>query len=158
MELYNEFLKKLDKFIIYIAILLMIILVGTIFSNIIVRYFGFSFLWSDGVARLIFVWLAFCGIYIGYRNNNHPSFSMIVNFAQEKNKIVGKIMRLIINFSVLGFLYVLIYGGWQYISGASIQRIAVLKISVGWKYAAGPVIGVFMALETIRKIITIIKE
>ncbi|KXS38850.1 MAG: tripartite AtP-independent periplasmic transporter subunit DctQ [Candidatus Frackibacter sp. T328-2] len=158
MELYNEFLKKLDKFIIYIAVFLMIILIGSVFSNIIVRYFGFSFLWSDGVARLTFVWLAFCGIFLGYRNNDHPSFSMIVKFAQNKNKIAGKIMQLIIHFSVLVFLYILIYGGVTYIIGSSIQKIAVLNISVGWKYAAGPVFGVLMALETIRKIITIIKE
>lgn len=157
-ELYNNILKRIDKIVTYILVLLMIILVGTVFLNIIVRYFGFSFLWSDGVSRLIFVWLSFFGIYIGYRNNQHPSFSMIVNFIYKKNKTSGKVMKIIIQISVLAFLYVLVYGGFLYIKSANIQKIAVLNISVGWKYSAGPIVGILMVLEAFRKIVTIIKE
>lgn len=135
-----------------ILIILMIAMVGVVFGNIIFRFAGRSLRWADELARLIFVWIAFIGIYIGFRRNVHPSFTLLVKGINNKSALAGKLFKLLIQVAILLFLVVIIYGGYLYIEQAWIQTTAVLRISVGWKYMAAPIGGVLLMLEVVRNI------
>ena len=135
-----------------ILIILMVAMVGVVFANIIFRYAGRSLRWADEVARLIFVWIAFIGMYIGFRRKVHPSFTLLVKGINNKIALAGKLFKLLIQLAILFFLVVIIYGGYLYIQQAWIQTTAVLRISVGWKYMAAPIGGVLLMLEVLRNI------
>jgi TRAP-type C4-dicarboxylate transport system permease small subunit len=60
-------------------------------------------------------------------------------------------MLVVIHLLVLAFLVIVLYGGIVYINLAKIQTTAVLRLSVGWMYAAAPVAMFLMILETFRK-------
>ena len=135
-----------------ILIILMIAMVGVVFGNIIFRFAGRSLRWADELARLIFVWIAFIGMYIGFRRNVHPSFTLLVKGINNKSALAGKLFKLLIQVAILLFLVVIIYGGYLYIEQAWIQTTAVLRISVGWKYMAAPIGGVLLMLEVVRNI------
>jgi len=135
-----------------ILIILMIAMVGVVFGNIIFRFAGRPLRWADEIARLIFVWIAFIGMYIGFRRNVHPSFTLLVKGINNKSALAGKLFKLLIQVAILLFLVVIIYGGYLYIEQAWIQTTAVLRISVGWKYMAAPIGGVLLMLEVVRNI------
>lgn len=152
MKIYFKFLDGLGWIMEKILIILMIAMVGVVFGNIIFRFAGRSLRWADELARLIFVWIAFIGIYIGFRRNVHPSFTLLVKGINNKSALAGKLFKLLIQVAILLFLVVIIYGGYLYIEQAWIQTTAVLRISVGWKYMAAPIGGVLLMLEVVRNI------
>ena len=141
-----------------ILIILMIVMVGVVFANIVLRYAGRSLRWAEEVSRLVFVWIAFIGMYIGFRRKVHPSFSLLVKAVNDKNTTAGKFFKMIIQLSILVFLFIVVYGGYLYIERAWVQTTAVLRISVGWKYMAAPFGGILMTLEVIRNIMLIFKK
>jgi len=141
-----------------ILIVLLALMVGVVFINVVTRYLGSPIRWADEVARLTFVWIAFIGMYIGYKRKSHPSFSLLVKSINKRNKTAGKIFHLIIHFSVMFFLFIIIYGGYLYIERAWVQTTAVLRISVGWKYMAAPVGCFLMFLEAIKNILLVFRK
>ncbi|WP_159429931.1 TRAP transporter small permease [Halarsenatibacter silvermanii] len=135
-----------------LLIILMIAMVGVVFANIVLRFVGRPIRWADEVARLVFVWIAFIGMYVGFRRKVHPSFTLLVKIINNKSTKAGKFFKLLIQLSIFFFLAIITYGGYLYIDQAWIQTTAVLRISVGWKYMAAPVGGILMLLEVLRNI------
>lgn len=151
MELYFKIIDWIAKIVAKFLIALIISLVAIVFANIVLRYMGSSIRWADEMARLLFVWTSFLGMYFAYSRNLHPSFTLIVNKVGTKNPRRGKVMLVFTHVLVLAFLLIVLYGGIIYINLAKIQTTAVLRLSVGWMYAAAPVSMFLMILETLRK-------
>lgn len=156
MNLYNIFIDWLAKIVEKFLILLIVLLVSIVFANIVLRYMGSSIRWADETARLLFVWTSFLGMYFAYSKNLHPSFTLILNNIGRKSPFKGRLMLILIHVSVLAFLLIVLYGGIVYIRLAKIQTTAVLRMSVGWMYAAAPVSMALMILETIKKLLLLL--
>ncbi|SHJ54967.1 TRAP-type C4-dicarboxylate transport system, small permease component [Anaerobranca californiensis DSM 14826] len=154
-SIFDKILSKIYKLMDILMILSILSLVIIVFSNIIFRYFGKSFTWIDETSRLIFVWMALLAAVNGYKINIHPSFTSFLN-KLDKNK--RKILLYIINFLILAFLIYLFKGGIDYVNSTKHNKIAILNISVAWKYLAVPVASFVMILETLRKFIYIYKD
>jgi len=135
----------------FIVMVTLTIMVGSIFINVIARYFGLAFTWVDEVSRLAFVWMSFMAIVAGLRKKLHPAFDVLLKKAG-RNK--GWILNLMVNLMVLVFLLYLFKGGVDYISRTYVQKTAILGISVAWKYLAVPVATGLMVIETLRKILS----
>lgn len=151
MELYYKIIDWIAKIVAKFLIALIVSLVAIVFANIVLRYMGSSIRWADEMARLLFVWTSFLGMYFAYSRSLHPSFTLIINKVGTKNPRNGRIMLIVIHSLVLAFLLIVLYGGIVYIGFAKIQTTAVLRLSVGWMYAAAPVSMFLMILETLRK-------
>ncbi len=158
MKIYSRIIELISSVVFKFLMLLLVVLVSVVFANILLRYMGKSIRWADEVARLLFVWTSFLGMYCAYRKDLHPAFTLMLKKAAKRSPNAGRGMLLLVHVLVLAFLCIIFFGGLKYISLAKIQTTAVLRMSVGWMYAAAP-IGVFlMILETIRKILLVFEE
>jgi TRAP-type transport system small permease protein len=149
---YYAFVDAIAWIVTKVLIILMIALVTVVFANIVLRYVGRSIRWSDEMSRLLFVWVAFLGMFVGYSQGAHPSFNQGIKLVNNRNERGGQVMLLLVHALVIVFLLIVLYGGIVYISRAKIQTTAVLRMSVGWMYAAAPVSMGLMLLEAVKKI------
>lgn len=143
------------KVILIIMIVMLVIMVSSITYNVIARFFGKAVMWIDEISRLSFVWMSFTAIVIGFSNNIHPAFEMLIEKMKATNK---KILLTIINIFIIIFLAYVFKGGIDYTIKSHIQKTAILNISVGWKYLAVPFSAFIMILETIRKLVITWKQ
>jgi TRAP-type C4-dicarboxylate transport system permease small subunit len=143
------------KFILVFMLIMLITMVASVSTNVIARYFGRGFTWIEEVSSLAFVWMAFTAIIMGFRYNMHPGFEVLVERTSGINK---KLLMTLINIIILVFLVYSFKGGMDYTIKSSIQKTAILSISVSWKYAAIPFSAFFMILETLRKLVLIWKK
>lgn len=153
MSTYYAIVAAIAKVVSKLLIVLLVALVSVVFANIVLRYFGRSLRWSDEIARLLFVWTAFLGMFLGYNTNAHPAFTQIVAMVGARSPVAGRIMVLMTHLLVCAFVAIVLYGGVVYIRHAAIQTTAILRISVGWMYAAAPFSMALMLLEAVRKIL-----
>ncbi|AZR71966.1 hypothetical protein BBF96_00230 [Anoxybacter fermentans] len=151
----KRILNYMYKIVDIIMISTLIVMVSSIFVNVIARYFGMAFTWIDEISRLTFVWMSFMAIVAGLQKGLHPSFTVLL---ERTNGIWTKILLSIINILILVFLVYLLKGGINYISRAYIQKTAILGISVAWKYAAVPFATVMMIIEVIKELILVWKK
>ena len=141
-----------------VLVVLLVILVSVVFANILLRYFGRSVRWSDEVARLPFVWVAFLGMFAAYNANAHPAFEQIVSMVRAKSTGGARIMALVTHLLVCVFVGIVLYGGVIYSRHAAIQTTAILRVSVGWMYAAAPVGMTLILIEAVRKILLLFER
>ncbi len=153
MRRYYTIVDAIARGVSRLLVVLLVALVSVVFGNIVLRYLGRSIRWSDEVARLLFVWVSFMGMFVGYNEGAHPSFNQIVTMVSNKSAGGGRSMLLLIHVLVIVFLVIVLYGGTIYIGHARIQTTAVLRMSVGWMYAAAPVSVALMLMEAIKKIL-----
>lgn len=153
MSTYYAIVAAIARAVSKILVVLLVALVSVVFANIVLRYFGRSLRWSDEVARLLFVWTAFLGIFLGYNADAHPAFTQIVTMVGARSAAAGRIMVLMTHLLVCAFVTIVLYGGIVYIRHAAIQTTAILRISVGWMYAAAPFSMALLLLEAVRKIL-----
>ncbi len=70
----NKFDKLLSQLNDLIAAVLFILMFVDVFGSVILRYvFGFSYRWSDELARYLFIYMIFLGIPIAFRENIHAA-------------------------------------------------------------------------------------
>jgi TRAP-type C4-dicarboxylate transport system permease small subunit len=141
------------RFLLIIMVTMLVIMVTTVSLNVISRYFGKGILWVEEISNLAFVWMSFLAMAIGWQLNMHPSFDLF-----KTNGPVFKFFQLLGLFLILLFLVYAFKGGWDYTSRIANQKTPILGISVAWKYAAVSFSTFFMIVETIRKIINLVKK
>ena len=153
MSIYYAIVAAIAKVVSKALMVLLAALVSVVFANIVLRYFGRSLRWSDEIARLLFVWTSFLGMFLGYNADAHPAFTQIVAMVGTRSAVAGRIMVLMTHALVCAFVAIVLYGGVVYIRHAAVQTTAILRISVGWMYAAAPFSMALMLLEAVRKIL-----
>ncbi len=156
MNIYTYMVDKIAFIVSKILQLILAVLVAVVSANILLRYVGHSLKWADELARLLFVWTSFLGMYIAYSKNEHPAFTLFVDKFVANSLLRAKLTSLLIYLLVSIFLVIVLYGGIVYINHAKIQTTAVLRISVGWMYSAAPVGVGLMLLDTAKRVLKII--
>ena len=143
------------KVLLVMMISMLVIMVATVSINVFARFYGGGFSWIEEVSNLAFVWMAFTAIALGLRYNIHPGFDLVL---EKSSYRIKKVLMITVNVLILCFILYAFKGGIDYAIKSSIQRTAILDISVSWKYAAIPFSTFFMALETLRKLVLICKN
>lgn len=142
-----RFLKWLDENLeSSILIVLSILTVVVIFIQVIMRYvFESSLVWSEELARYVFIWLVYIGVSYGVKRQAHISVD-VLNFVFKKK---GQfILAMCANIAVLIFVLLLTYYSFEVV--AQINRLSpAMSIPLKWVYAA-PMVG--FLLTTIRVI------
>ena len=65
--------------------ILFVLMFITVLGAVVLRYFfGFSFRWSDELARYLFIYMVFLGIPIAFRENIHASIVFFRSFLSKK--------------------------------------------------------------------------
>lgn len=139
-----KFINKLEEwvgglfFLVIFAILILQIMARQIFNS--------PLMWSEELARLIFVYVALLGVSMAIRSQQHVYIDFLTNLMPETvKKLANTFVQLLIFISILLFLY-LGYGVWQ---DASFPMEALkvtfnADITQQWLYAGLPLIACLM--------------
>lgn len=128
---------------------LLLILVGLVFMEVVLRSIGYPTTWSVGIAQLLFIWLIFIGANQALRNDNHVGVDLITEMLPKKvQQYIEFVMYLIIALFLLGMI---VYGSMMvYLNTGRI----ISGTSVGYYFItlSMPVGGLLMLMTTIQKL------
>jgi TRAP-type C4-dicarboxylate transport system permease small subunit len=128
----------------------------TILFHIIGRYvFRYPLFFAEEISRYCFIWTVMLGASIGLRRKAHTRVEYFINFLPEKGK---NILKIIVNFCVIGFLCNVIYFGFFLVSKTMNIPTAAMEWPWGLIYLSAPVGAILMIITNIFHIIEGIKQ
>lgn len=135
---------------------LYLIMIAITFSQVIFRYLLDSALpWAGELAIFFFIWIIFLGASIALIKGVHIGVDIFTNFLNKKFK---KIYLVLINFIIIIFCSLIIYGSIPLIIDNFSQRSPALEIRLSYVYACIPISMISMIFISIKKIVRIIRE
>ena len=148
--MFHVLLKKLEHSMrlvtggLFFSILLVTV------TNILLRnILGVSWLFMDGLLRLLFIWMVFLGTSVLYYNDDH----LIMNFFSDKfSKISFTRLQIIQDILFILFMGVLIIYGFQVVKVRMTIPFETWNVATGYAYMSVPVNAFIMILFTIQKL------
>ncbi len=133
----------------WISRVLLAAMTAMVLAQVCTRYFfGFSFKWSEEVARYLMVWMVMLSASVALRDNAHIRVDF---FTQMMSPGLMHALTLLTRTAILGYLGVLIAQGWQTARFMEVTRFASIDVSMFWAYLALPVGGsLMMVFETLN--------
>jgi C4-dicarboxylate transporter DctQ subunit len=112
------------------------------FAQVVTRYVTADpIIWSEEVARYLFVWITLIGAAAGVRLHAHFGLDILRRYAPPLRTALGALTMLI----VAAFLGLLLYTGIAETRQAALQISPALQVRMHWAYLALP-IGAALAL------------
>jgi len=148
-----------DKLFYFVKILtLIVITVMTLsaFLQVIFRYvLEYPLIWTEEIARFMFVWLTFLGSAAAIRTKNHIAMDLLVNkFPKKMQKSVNMLALVIF----LGFCLLLIKQGIFLTATNMEQTSDALGIPMGFPYLAIPVGSALMAFFILEDMLNLYRK
>lgn len=138
-------MKIFDKLEEWIGGTLFILMFITLVLQIVARQiFNSPLIWSEELARLIFVYVGMLGISIGIRNQTHIFIDFLYVRMPEKLK---RIVFTIIQFLIMGSIVFFMYFGYSLYKKKQMIMLESLNISMKWMYLALPLISILMMVR-----------
>ena len=106
------------------------------FAQVFTRYVTADpLIWTEEVARYLFVWITLVGAAAGVRAHAHFGLDILRRYAPPLRTALGALTMLI----VAGFLVLLLYTGIAETRQAALQMSPALQVRMHWAYLALPV-------------------
>jgi C4-dicarboxylate transporter, DctQ subunit len=137
--------------------MLLLIVTGVLFLNVVLRVFNLSFDWAEEFARYGIAWITFIGASTCIYKGAHIGVDAIVGILSEKNKKVLSVITIVISliFVVL-FTYLSLNLTLKvHLTG---QMSSTLDIPMVWVYASMPVGGFLMILRYFEQLFKMLKS
>lgn len=138
----NLFCQKLNKIIKVIANAILIIMVVTIFSQVIMRYlFENPLMWSEELSRYLYAWFCFLGVSIATFDKSHLKVTF---FVERLPKIIQYYLE---SFSMLLMIVFFIIVSWSALLLPKVQG-NIMAYSLGipfWMLSISMVPGFFVS-------------
>lgn len=152
-------MRKLFRAIAYVPELIagvtMLAITGVLFAGVLWRYvFGDPLGWSDEVARVLFVWLAFIGAAIGVKRRLHASVSVLSSRMPARWRFATSIFAMVL-MAVMAVLFIYT-GAIEAVTAFGQQSMPVTGLPTGWLYLAVPVSGVLMMVYLLPQLRSLI--
>jgi TRAP-type C4-dicarboxylate transport system permease small subunit len=127
--------------------LVLIVIVLVVSAQVFCRKFlGFSLFWSDEIALLLMVWMAFISMPIGVEKNLHIVITMFFDLFP---KTVQKVITKITNVLLISFGVVMVVYGSILIEFTASSTLPSTKLPASTLYLMIPVSGVFIIYYSI---------
>ncbi len=119
-----------------------------IFAQIISRYiFSSPLVWSEELARYLFIWVAFLGWLIASRHSSHLAMSFLSErFGERATAITGTIIHL----ATLAFAIVMVRRGLHLVANNWDVETVTLPASMGAVYLIVPLAGLGIGAYALR--------
>lgn len=146
MTAVRRFILGLDWLLGQIEAVLLAAMVAAItavtFAQVFTRYVTENpLIWTEEVARYLFVWITLIGAAAGVRLHAHFGLDILRRYVPPLRGFLGAVTMLI----VAGFLVLLLYTGIAETRQAALQFSPALQVRMHWAYLALPV-GAALAL------------
>lgn len=139
-----KYFNKLEEWL--GGILFLIVFVILIAQIVARQVFDSPLIWSEELARLLFVYVGMIGIAMGIRSQQHVFIDFLTNMMSEKmRKVVFSFSQLIIFASIMLFFHF----GVKLLNGASFELVS-LGISEKWLYASLPFLSLLMLVRFLQ--------
>ena len=134
MRRFNDLLLSLCK---YVIILMVPLMTGIIFVQVVLRYvFHSPFSWAEELARYLLIWITCLGSAYAIRDGMHIS----INYLQSKLKGSAQtLVRMVIYVLTLGFFIYCIKEGMLFSLAQWTQRSTAMQIPMTFPYIAIPI-------------------
>jgi len=136
----RRYVLGLDRLLGRLESVLLAAMVATItavtFAQVFTRYVTADpLIWTEEVARYLFVWITLIGAAAGVRAHAHFGLDILRRYAPALRTALGTLTMLI----VAGFLVLLLYTGIAETRQAALQMSPALQVRMHWAYLALPV-------------------
>ena len=149
--------KLLRKILFTISVTAMLVMLAIIFMQVVTRYlFGFTFEWSEELARFLFVWSVFLGSALIMGEDGHLAVELLPRLL--KGKKPGLVLDVFINACGYVFILLLIVQGWLMTETMDFQEAPGLGIPMSWVYIIMPVSGILMLLYHIKDTMRVLRK
>ncbi len=130
--------------------IILLITVVVVSAQVIMRTFTrHSILWSEEVALLLMVWIAFIAMAIGVEKSMHISVGIFYNKFPKWLKTGATKLNYVLT---AGFGIALIYFGILLISSTATSTLPATKLPSSWKYMMTPISGIFITYFSLLKL------
>lgn len=140
-------IDQLNRLVIWIIVLLLAVMSGVIFMQVVFRYvFHAALPWSEELARYLMVWSTFLGASLGIRRRALIGMEVLVKALP---KLATRIaLELVTVFQII-FLAVVLFYSVKMTMIVNSQVSAAMLIPMSWAYAGIPIGMFLMILNTI---------
>ncbi|KGQ32534.1 C4-dicarboxylate ABC transporter permease [Gallibacterium anatis] len=139
-----KYFNKLEEWL--GGVLFLVIFVVLIAQILARQVFNDPLIWSEELARLLFVYVGMLGISMGIRTQQHVFIDFLTNMMSEKmRKVAVSFTQLLIFISLILFIHF----GIKLYNGATFEIVS-LGISEKWLYAALPLLSVLMLIRFLQ--------
>lgn len=132
-------------------ILFSLLVVVTVWQVASRQLFNSPSTWSEELAKILFVWLAFTGAAFLFGERGH----IAVDFLARKLPVrLQRILQLFVQLCIFIFaVLAMVWGGYLAANIAWNQNLTALPLTIGWVYVVIPVTGVCIALFAVMDLI-----
>lgn len=129
-----KYLNALEDFLVMFIIAVM----GAVLAlQVAMRYlFNHPLIWSEEMARYLFVWMTFIGASYGVRHGIHINMALLFDKFPRPLKLVS---HLFTNLAAAAVFAALIPAGWRFVEDQSFIASSAMQIPMSWVFAAVPV-------------------
>jgi len=132
-----------------LAILLFILMVLLVLGQVVARKFFDPLVWSEELARYVFIWVMFLGWFVATERNSHIAISTL------KNRVSAKIRRALDACGDLAtfvlMIWLIVYGSQLVANNTDVETVT-LFFSFAVVYAVVPLAGLAIALLTLVRL------
>lgn len=136
-----------------LAAIFLIIFCVVSFTQVVVRMANYSFVWTEEVSKISFIYMVFTGCTAAMWRGSHYSFDFL---SKSKNKYISTFVQLcILVFEVLFFLF-LLYTSIIFIPQMHARASAILQVPMSYSYFAIPLFAGASLLFCIVQLISMV--
>ncbi|HHF3693557.1 TPA: sialic acid TRAP transporter substrate-binding protein SiaT [Haemophilus influenzae] len=140
-----KYINKLEE---WLGGALFIAIFGILIAQILSRQvFHSPLIWSEELAKLLFVYVGMLGISVAVRKQEHVFIDFLTNLMPEK---IRKFTNTLVQLLVFVCIFLFIHFGIRTFNGASFPIDALGGISEKWIFAALPVVAILMMFRFIQ--------
>jgi len=130
--MHNRVVKALDRAEDVILAVMLVVMVGAIFLQVVMRYvFNNSLSWSEELGKFMFIWISWIGISIGQRRGEHIKIEMLTGKLPYKAAMICSALSDAI---VISICAVTAYYGLILVFNQQTTNYAGIYISISWGY------------------------
>lgn len=117
-------------------VVLMSLLTAVTFAQVVTRYaLGDPLIWSEEVARYLFVWVSMIGAALAMREGGHFGLDLLIRPMPRLKVVLGPVVTLV----MIVFLVILLKTGIDETRLAAMQFAMTFQMRMNWAYLALPV-------------------
>ncbi len=134
--------------------LLIVALVVSVTVGVVFRYgLRQSLHWATEVPNVLLIWIVFLGSVVAFYERRHIAFTA---FADAVPVSIGRMLKIVAEIIVLGFLISLAYYGYEIVLRSMNSLSDALKIPRGYFYICVPLSAVLMAACSLENLVRLL--
>lgn len=140
MHLYKRFTAAYSRLLSWLLVASVAIIIVPVSLQIFSRYTALipSYIWTEEMARFLFVWMVMIGAMIGVRDASHFEVDVWPRLPPRANALV----RITSGLGILGFALVFMWGGYLFTAFAWKRVSELAELPLWMIHIAWPVTGV----------------